>query len=190
VPAKFQHHSATLACEAAAGDRAAWEALVERFTPSLRSVIRGFRLAPVAADDVLQETWLAAYMHISKLRKPEAIGSWLTVTARREALRSLQRSVHEVLSDDPQPSEVASDDAHEAALAGEQLQALRTALTKLPERQRKLIEALFSPEEPSYAELSARLGIPIGAIGPTRARALARLRRDLDLKADRIASEI
>jgi RNA polymerase sigma factor (sigma-70 family) len=183
VPAKFQRQSAALACEAAAGDHAAWEALVERFTPSLRSVIRGFRLVPADAEDVLQETWLAAYKHIGKLRKPEAVGSWLTVTARREALRSLQRSVHEVLTDDPRPPEVVSDGAHETTLAGEQLQALRAAVAKLPDRQRKLIEALSSPEQPSYAELSTRLGLPIGAIGPTRERALTRLRRDARLSA-------
>jgi RNA polymerase sigma factor (sigma-70 family) len=176
-----------LARGAAAGDRAAWEALVERLTPTLRSVARGFRLAPGDVDDVVQATWLAAFMQIDKLRRPEAIRAWLIVTARREALRSFQRSVQEVLTDDASCGRVAADDdAHRLATEAEQRQAIQSALRKLPERQRQVVEALFSSEEPSYAELSARIGIPIGAIGPTRERALARLRRDRALTTMRL----
>jgi len=155
----------------------------------LRSVVRGFRLAPADVDDVVQTTWLAAFTNIGNLRQPEAICAWLIVTARRQAVRSLQRSVHEVLTDDPQPRQIASEDEDSAPLEHCELQALRTAVGKLPGRQQQLIEALFGPEEPSYAEVSARLGIPIGAIGPTRERALDRLRRDPDLSAVRFARE-
>jgi RNA polymerase sigma factor (sigma-70 family) len=181
VPSQVLLDPTVLARGAAAGDRVAWEALVEGLTPMLGSVARGFRLAPADVDDVVQATWLAAFTQIGKLRRPEAIRAWLIVTARREALRSFQRSVQEVLTEDAPPCRVADDEAHRLTIETEQRQAIRSALRKLPARQRQVVEALFSSEEPSYAELSARIGIPIGAIGPTRERALARLRRDPEL---------
>jgi RNA polymerase sigma factor (sigma-70 family) len=187
VPSEARTDPTALARSAAAGDRIAWEALVERVTPTLRSVARGFRLAPADVDDVVQATWLAAFTHIGKLRRPEAVRAWLIVTARREALRSLQRSAQEVLTDDVPDHAVTDDEALEAALAAEQVHAVRVALRRLPDRQRQIIEGLFSPDQAGYAELSARLGIPIGAIGPTRERALARLGRDPELTALRRA---
>src|SRR4051812_23880031 len=85
---------------AAAGQSSAWEALARQFTPALRSVARGFRLSPHDVDDIVQATWLAALENIAQLRQPQALGAWLIVTARREAVRSLQRAVRERLVGD------------------------------------------------------------------------------------------
>ena len=170
---------AALARAAAAGDVAAWEALVARFTPALRAAARGFRLGPADVDDVVQATWLAAFTHIGQLREPEAIAGWLLVSARREALRSLQRGVREVVTVEPQsPARPDLSSQEAAVIEVERREAVRAAVQRLPERQRLLVSELFGPAGPSYAEVSAKLGIPIGSIGPTRERVLARLRRD------------
>jgi RNA polymerase sigma factor (sigma-70 family) len=159
---------------AAAGDTAAWNALVESFTPALRGAARGFRLAPADVDDVVQATWLAAFTHIRQLRQPEAIAGWLLVTARREALRSLQRGVREVLTAEPRcPSQPDLSCQEAAVIDAECRAAVKAAVERLPERQRHLVGELFGPAGSSYAELSAKLGMPIGSIGPTRPRAAA-----------------
>ena len=170
---------AALARAAAGGDEHAWQRLVEDFSPALRAAARSFRLAPADVDDVVQATWLAALCHIRRLQKPEAIGAWLLTTARREALRSRQRRLRETVTDSP-PEQAAprSDQPDALLLAREREQALQTAVHRLPARQRHLLHALLTANRTRYADLSTDLEMPIGAIGPTRDRGLARLRRD------------
>ncbi len=173
---------ARLARAAAAGDERAWQALVERFTPALRAAAHGFRLANVDIDDVVQNTWLAAFRHIDQLKKPEAIGGWLMVTVRREALRSLQRQVREVLTDDPPvPAAPVGAQPDSIVIETERQQALRAAVRRLPSRQRRLLATLLAAPGTSYADISSRLDMPVGSIGPTRDRGLERLRHDCAL---------
>jgi RNA polymerase sigma factor (sigma-70 family) len=167
---------------AAAGDARAWECLVDRFTPALRAAARGFRLAPRDVEDVVQATWLAGVRHIRRLQKPEAIGAWLVVTARRESLRILQQRTRQVITDDP-PLAAAADDAspERIVLDGERRQTVRAAVQRLPDHQRLLVDLLITTPYTSYADLSSMLEMPVGSIGPTRERAFGRLRRDPDL---------
>jgi RNA polymerase sigma factor (sigma-70 family) len=170
-----------LAHAAARGDSRAWESLVERFTPALRAAARGFRLTPTELDDVVQDTWLAAFRHIGKLQKPESIGSWLLVTARRQALRSRQRTVREILTDEPIDAIAPGAAPEEIVIAAERRRAVHSAVRRLPLRQRLVVGALLSTPNDSYIHLSSQLAMPIGSIGPTRDRALTRLRRDPQL---------
>lgn len=182
LPDKPPRDLAGLARRAADGDERAWDALVGRLDGVLRSVVAGYRLAPADAEDVLQTTWVRALSSLHRLREPGAIAAWLVVTARREALRSLQRGVRELVTDELEPFE-AEDDARpeDVAVARERGAAVREAVGRLCGRQREVIMALLATPAPSYEELSERLGIPVGSIGPTRERALARLREDAGL---------
>jgi RNA polymerase sigma factor (sigma-70 family) len=167
---------------AAAGDEKAWTLLVGRFTPTLRGVVRGYRLCATDVDDVVQSTWASAFPAIRKLREPEAIGGWLCIIARREALRTLARQRREIPVDEsglPEPAEHAP--AETAIVANEERHAIRAAVSRLSDRQRTLVSLLLQDPGMSYAEVSSRLGLPIGSIGPTRERALDRLRRDRSL---------
>src|SRR5690242_13011537 len=85
---------------AASGDARAWEALVAIAGPVVRRAAAGFKLSPADVDDVAQITWLRAYDRLGTLREPEAFIGWVVVTARREALRLLQRQSPEILTDD------------------------------------------------------------------------------------------
>jgi RNA polymerase sigma factor (sigma-70 family) len=148
----------------------------------LRGVARGFKLCPADVDDVVQETWLAAFRHLNRLDQPAAIGGWLAVIARREALRVLQRRTQEDLSPDPPELPQPPEDTPETdVVVAEERALVRTAVRRLPERQRVLVETLIREPAPSYTEVSRSLGIPIGSIGPTRDRAIERLRRDREL---------
>jgi RNA polymerase sigma factor (sigma-70 family) len=183
-PGKPPRDLAALARRAAEGDERAWQDLVARLDGVLRSVVAGYRLAPADAEDVVQTTWLRALSSLHRLREPGAIAAWLVVTARREALRSLQRGVRESLTDEQEPFDAEDDSRPEdIVVAREREAALRRAVARLSGRQRELVVRLLATPAPSYEELSDQLGIPIGSIGPTRERALARLRKDPELAA-------
>jgi RNA polymerase sigma factor (sigma-70 family) len=173
---------ACLARDAAAGHESAWNELVRRLDSVLRGVARRYRLSCADVDDVVQTTWLRAVDHVGRLQDPGAIAGWLVVTTRREAMRTLQRGVREVLTDDttaiddPDP---ASPDVH--AIARERQAALHGAVGRLSGRQRVLLASMLASPAPTYEQLSARLAMPVGSIGPTRDRALSRLRDDPEL---------
>ena len=182
---------APLVHAAKAGDGGAWESLVRRFTPTLRGIVRGYRLNAADVDDVVQSAWTSAFVHIAGLREPEAIGGWLAVTARREALRTIERRGREVLVDEPDPSARADvPTAERSLIEAEETDAVHAAVDRLPDRQRQLIRTLLSDSELAYAEVSKRLEMPVGSIGPTRERALAVLRRDRRLSALVSSSEM
>lgn len=169
---------------ARAGDAQAWEALVARFTPALRSAARSYRLGASDVEDAVQATWVAAFRHIDGIREAAAFQGWLLVTVRREAIRTLRARQREVPVADL-PERAGADEPQPASglLSRERRQAVWNAVELLPARQQALLRALFAPSEPTYDELSRALDMPIGAIGPTRQRALAGLRRNRELRA-------
>jgi RNA polymerase sigma factor (sigma-70 family) len=178
------HDLGPLVRAAAHGDPGALEHLVARFDRMLRGIARSFRLSGWDADDMIQSTWLQFLQHGHTLRQPEAVSGWLATTARRQSLLMLQRHVREQLTDDPY-HEVPGDHAEpdRELLAAELREALHEALAELPERQRELMRLLIERPELSYEDVSRQLAMPIGSIGPTRARSLERMRRTGRLQA-------
>jgi RNA polymerase sigma factor (sigma-70 family) len=166
--------------QAAAGDRKAWERLVDQYSRLLWAMTRDFRLAESDAADVVQATWLRLLEHIDRIEYPERIGSWLATTARHECLRHLAAGKKVVLMHDEEATlgDTASrqPDVDERLLADERAQEVRAALTMLPGRWQQLIELLMADPPASYSEISDQLGLPVGSIGPTRGRCLERLR--------------
>ena len=167
---------------ARSGDRAAWNRLLEQFTPRVRAVARRHRVTAEDAEDVVQTTWMRLVEHIDGVREPRALGAWLETTARRESLRRLRVAQQERPTDDAQALDAAVDPvAEQRVVTSHERLALGRAMCGLSQRQRRLLAALFADPAPSYAEISGSLDIPIGSIGPTRARILARLRSAPDL---------
>ncbi len=171
---------ARLVRSAAAGDRAAWERLVDQYSRLLWAMTRDFKLAESDAADVVQATWLRLLEHIHRIEYPERIASWLATTARHECLRHLAagKRVLVVRDDHDAFSEAVGHqpDVDERLLAEERAQAVRDALSTLPSRSQQLLELLMADPPVSYTEISDQLGVPIGSIGPTRGRCLERLR--------------
>ena len=168
---------------AAAGDGAAWAALVERFAGRIRAVTQAHRLSHHDAEDVMQSTWLRLFEHIASVRVPGAVGAWVATTARRESLRTAQAARRQEPTDHVRLDTEAVEpvDADRLA-AAERRTTMADALRRLSARDAALLALLFAEPAPSYAEISAALDMPVGSIGPTRARSSARLRRDRDLR--------
>jgi RNA polymerase sigma factor (sigma-70 family) len=169
---------------ARAGDADAWTCLVRRFDRVLRHIARSYRLAPADVDEVVQTTWLELLEAIHRIREPAAIGGWLATVTRRNALRRRQMHVRERLTDDQQLGDRPDSDGPEASLLeAERRAALAGALAALPERHRRLLTVLLTQPALEYREVGELLGMPVGSIGPIRARALARLARDPRMRA-------
>ncbi len=170
--------------DAAGGDQRAWDGLIERFSGLVWSVARAFRLSPADAADVSQTTWLRFAEHLGDIYEPRGVGAWLATTARRECLRTLRNAGRTVPTDLDDDHLLAHDNTEEidAGLdAGPQWAALQRALDDLPEPGRALLRVLMADPAPSYVEAGAALGMPVGSIGPTRARCLKRLRNNPEL---------
>lgn len=174
-----------LVTAAADGDSAAWERLVERFSGLVWSVARGFGLGTADAEEVFQTTWLRLADHIGRIEEPDRIGAWLATTARHESIKVSRAGMRigpvddlNLLDpgiDDQSPEQVVLD-LEDAAAETERLRQLWQAFHQLPARCLQLLRTLLASPPPSYAEIATAFEMPIGSIGPTRARCLRRLR--------------
>jgi len=163
-------------------DAAALERLVRRLTPCLWHIVRAYGLSRPQAEDVVQTTWLALMHKAATINDPQAVGKWISTVARREAWR--------VSSDARRETELepATAEAHTGAVPDTAAQVvlqdaerrLWEHVGELPERCRRLLRVIAFDDRPDYASLSTQLGLPVGAIGPTRGRCLAKLRHRLD----------
>jgi RNA polymerase sigma factor (sigma-70 family) len=170
-----------LVTRARGGDKRAWDALVERYAPLIWSICRKYRLSRDDADDVGQSVWMRLVDQLDKIRNPAALAGWIATTTRRECWRLVAAA--------PAPGPVAreldvqiipdqrAEAVEQQLLAAERHAALREAFTCLPPEGQRLIAMLIADPPEAYAEISARLGIPIGSIGPTRRRYLNKMRR-------------
>ena len=181
-PARLSGDEATrLVRSAAAGDHEAWAALVEEFSGLIAGIARAHRLGDADAADVAQATWMKLFERLGALNDPSRVAGWIATTARRECLHVLRHGQRVVaLAPDAGEGEpVAAPD--ESLIVRERHAAVRQGFSRLAERdQMLLLHLLGSEPRRDYGEISARLGMPVGSIGPTRARALVRLRRELD----------
>jgi RNA polymerase sigma factor (sigma-70 family) len=167
-------------------DDKAWDELVRRFTGLVACTIRRFRLSPVDAQDVSQLVWLRLVEHLGALREPAALPGWLATTTRHECERHLRQSGRSVVTDPTvlEPVGRSEDpDIDESLLADERHRALSEGLAELSAHQRDLLLMLSADPPLAYAEISHALNIPVGSIGPTRSRILARLRETAPVKA-------
>ena len=170
-----------LVARARRGDTQAWNALVERNSPLIASICRRHRLGRADAEDVSQSVWLRVVAQLDTIREPAALRGWIATTTRRECGRVVRaasgpHAVFYALDAENMPDERA-EVAEQELLAAERRAAVREALTDLPGAWQQLVAELTMDPPPPYAEVSARLGIPVGSIGPTRSRCLDRMRR-------------
>jgi len=170
-----------LVARARNGDKQAWDALVERYAPLIWSICRRHQLGATDADDVSQNVWLRLVDQLDRVRDPAALPGWLATTTRRECCRVVRtvrgsRPVAYVLDVENLPDELART-ADQEVLEAERQAALRQAFGALDPFSRQLVALLIQDPPVPYGEISARLGIAVGSIGPSRGRCLEKLRR-------------
>lgn len=172
---------ASLVERAAAGDERAWHDLVAECGGLVWAVARAHRLRDADAADVAQATWTRLVEHLDRLHDPARVGPWLATTARRECLRVLRDRARLVPRGDELGDHVDDAPGHGAILMKrERDAALWKAFQSQRQRDRALLRMLVADPRPSYEEIGAALDMPVGSIGPTRERALERLRREVE----------
>jgi len=168
-----------LACRA--GDREAWDEIVERYAPLVWGICVRLRLSRADTDDVGQNVWLRLFESLSTIREPAALPGWLARTTFNECLRVLRTAGQRVRVEHPLDAEPAVDGGYD--LVEEELEraerqlALREGFAQLRPRCRTLLSLLFADARPPYEQIGGQLEMKVGSIGPTRERCLAELRR-------------
>lgn len=163
-----------------AGESGAWDELVERYGRLVFASARRCGLNAEDAEDVFQNVFLIMLRRLETLRDQARLSSWLITTTYRESWR-LARSRRDATTAelDDQIRDTGEAPPEEVARL-EREQLVHAALGRIDERCRNLLTALFlDAGEPSYEEISARFGMAIGSIGPTRARCFRKLERSL-----------
>jgi len=172
-----------LVARAAGSDQDAWNELVERYAPLVWTICTRYRLSSHDIEDVGQNVWLLLVEQLGKLREPAALPGWLATTTSRECLRVVTAAQRLATRLDDAPEFAADVMIDEGILLAERDAALRSAFAELPPPCRQLLGMLISDPPQSYSQISTTLGIPMGSIGPKRARCLERLRRSDTLTA-------
>jgi RNA polymerase sigma factor (sigma-70 family) len=181
---------ATLVARCLRGEAAAWTVLVQRYQRLVFAIVRRTGLDEHTAADVFQTVFSRLVQHLPRIGDPSRLQAWIVTTAKREAILQAQRGQRVVSmtrsadgDDDANEWDLADDTprAEDALDELQQLHRVRLALDRLEPRQRDLMLLLFNDDDRkvSYDDIAAQLGIPVGSIGPTRARCLEKLRRML-----------
>jgi len=168
--------AADLVSACRAGDAEAWDALIERYERLVYAVAIREGLCREDAADVTQVTFEELLNQLDRIRDDAQIASWLMTVARRQAWRVRDRQRRH-LDHEPPGDGTVGETVHDPVADHDLVLWLYDGLAKLGRECRWLLTSLyFDPASPSYAEVAGRLGRPVGAIGPTRARCLQRLR--------------
>jgi RNA polymerase sigma factor (sigma-70 family) len=162
---------------AASGQESAWREIVRRYYPLFVTVCRAYGLGAVDMEDVTGSVWLRLVANIARIREPAALPGWLQTTVRHECLALLRHKSRHIPTDRTLVADVDEPDLGASLLDAERRAAAREAIEQLSDRDRTLLSMLFSDPPTPYQEISSTLGIPVGSIGPTRARCLDRARR-------------
>lgn len=184
VPETLSSRAATLFRAYRDGDQADLGQLVALLTPILWHTVRAQRVERDLAEDVVQTAWLALIRSADSIEDPQAVLQWLIVSARREAWRVVKREDRSEAREF-EPDELVSparDLPEEATLRADGASRLWQHIARLPERCQALLRVIAFADRPDYAQVAHALGMPVGSIGPTRGRCLAKLR--LQLAAD------
>jgi len=163
------------------GDRDGLDELVRLLSPTLWHVVRATGLDRASAEDVVQSTWLALVDKADTISNPMAVAGWLCTTARRNAWKISKNLRRELATEDDSLGwSLPSMEGPESGIVLREDHArLRTCLGRLNERCQALLRMLAAGPRPEYAEVSDALDMPVGSIGPTRARCLDKLRVEL-----------
>lgn len=161
---------------AADGSEAAWRTIMDRYSPLVSAVCRGCGITGDDVNDVAASVWLRLVGKLGTIREPEALPGWLRTTARHESFMLLRHRKRQIPTDGTLLTGAIDPELDAALIREERTAAARQAFTHLPPRDMQLLTMLFADPPRPYKEISLALGIAVGAIGPTRARCLARAR--------------
>lgn len=193
--------NAEVAARVVSGDSALFELLMRRHNRLVFHIARSIVLDDAEAEDVVQETYLRAYLHLAEFRGPRGFTTWLTRIATNEALGRVRKARSWTSLDEA--GEVDGDYARaeskgmlmselrrpDDAVSGEQLlRLIEAAVDRLPEEFR-VVFMLRAVDQLGIAETAACLGLNRATVKTRFHRARARLRESLGEQLDMAAPD-
>ena len=168
------------------GSAGAWRRVLDNYERLVYSIPLRYGLSQHDAADVAQITFTILLQSLDTLPDNSRLGAWLATVARRHTWRFMKRNQRETASERLEGADIAESVVLLGKSDADSIEHwelsdwLDAGLSQISERCRKLLLALyFQPEQPSYAEVAEQMGMPLGSVGPTRARCLKRLRQGL-----------
>jgi RNA polymerase sigma factor (sigma-70 family) len=163
------------------GDLDAYALLVARYT--LQAHRAAFLLgAREESDDVVQDAFVKAFLHLARFRVDEPFGPWLlriVANETRNLTRSRRRRAALVLRlPNPDSDGAAAAGPADEVVAAELRAEMMAAVNALPDRERRVLLCRYFLEL-SEAETAQVLGWPLGSVKSRTSRALTRLRGQL-----------
>lgn len=166
-----------------AGAETAWETIVHKYQNLIFSIPRRAGLDGDAAADVLQEVFKTLFEKLDSIEQPQFLRAWLTTTARHKTIHYVQREkrgrIQPLFNEENEINYEVPDRAllpDEVLLRLEKENQIEAALSKIDDRCRRLVTMLYlETEQIPYQEIADALDLPVGSIGPTRARCLKKL---------------
>lgn len=162
-------------------DKAALASLFHMFAPRIKSMMLKLGADPALAEDLVQETLLAVWRK-AHLYSPDrgAAATWIFTIARNLRIDHLRRQTNRPYTD-VDDIEIASDDPSSSALAerSQVVSRVTEALQTLPPEQQEVVRLSFI-QDIAHAEISERLGIPLGTVKSRLRLAYDRLRPILE----------
>jgi RNA polymerase sigma factor (sigma-70 family) len=180
-----------LVAAAKQGDQNAWATLVEQYQPLVHAVCSRFRLSKSDVEDASQTVWLQLVRNLDKLRDARALPGWIETTTTNTCLALLKALNREVPRDphglggetrSPWDRPCQQSELDEALLSQESRHAIQRGLVELPSKQQELLRLLAADPPMTYRQISQQLGMPVGSIGPTRARSIQNLRNTASVR--------
>jgi RNA polymerase sigma factor (sigma-70 family) len=174
-------HMASLMGAARQGSEDALGQIVTELSPLLWQVSRSAGLSSGDAEDVLQTVWMRLVAHLEEIHSATALTAWLVTTTKREAWRVRAAGRRQVPADQESFAELPDEGpgSEEQVIVDDQRRALWATIGRLSARCQELLRIIAFAPRPDYAAVAAALGMPVGSIGPTRGRCLAKLRAQL-----------
>ncbi|PKO04830.1 MAG: sigma-70 family RNA polymerase sigma factor [Chloroflexi bacterium HGW-Chloroflexi-3] len=166
------------------GDECAWERLLDKYERLVYSIPLNYGLTVDDAADVAQITFTILIRNLDSIRDDTRLAPWLATVARRHTWRLMARCRREQDFPDEEVTgnellgHAADQNSPDPVERWERIEWLNYGLNLLGKRCRELLLTLyFDVEQPSYAEVARRFNMPVGSVGPTRARCLKQLKR-------------
>ena len=168
---------AQLVSRCRAGDEAAWNELVERFSRYVYAIaVQAFRLAPHDAEDVFQDVFARVFEHLDRLRNDEAIRPWIAQLTRRRCIDRLRTGGREGLVD---PDDIEPGELDETLGRLDEAMTVRAGLDAVGDPCREILDRFFCRDE-SYRAIGEALDLPPGTIASRISRCLSKLRVELE----------
>jgi len=158
-----------------AGEPAAWNELVERFSRYVYAIaVRAYRLPEHDAEDVFQDVFARAYERLASLRDDAAIRPWLAQLTRNACVDRLRAGAREQPTEEPAAEEL---DAEMERL--DEALDVHHGLRALSGDCREILDRFFAQDE-SYRTIGEALELPAGTIASRISRCLGKLRQQLE----------